>query len=141
MKKQGKKFFFWMLCNLTKEWYLCCHKHHWYKSQWCSQIFIPMKASFCWKDFNNQFNNLIIAVEFPSRQIKDSCYTEAATKSHIGILRFWSKSLKNTCERYHFWQYCSLLKRNSFTSISQRILLIDSVGKIIEQLFWRNLSN
>ena len=50
--------------------------------------FITVEESFE-REFNNVFNNLIIAIQLPKRQIKDSRYLEAATDSLIGILIFF----------------------------------------------------
>ena len=50
--------------------------------------FITVEESFEW-EFNNVFNNLIIAMQLPKRQIKDSRYLEAVTDSLIGILIFF----------------------------------------------------
>ena len=69
------------------------------------QIFNPVKEYFE-REFKTQFNNLIITIELPSRQIKDSRYLETSTDSQVGILSCFSKSLENTCERVHFWRCC-----------------------------------
>ena len=53
------------------------------------QIFIPMNKQSI--QFNNQFNNLIIAIKRTRRQIKDSRSSDAATESQIGILWFLLK--------------------------------------------------
>ena len=95
-----------MLCNLTKGWYLCCHKHHWHKYQCIS------KYLFLWKHLSieREFNNQSQISNYCSKAFKETNerkrYSEAASKNHIGILRFWAKSLKNTWERVRFWQFC-----------------------------------
>ena len=53
------------------------------------QIFIPVKATFFKREFNSQLSNLIIEVKCPIMQIKDSHYSEPATKSQIYILSFF----------------------------------------------------
>ena len=53
------------------------------------QIFIPMNKQSI--QFNNQFNNSIIAIKRTRRQIKDSRSSDAATESQIGILWFLLK--------------------------------------------------
>ena len=54
--------------------------------------FITVEESFE-REFNNVFNKLIIAIQLPKRQIKDSRYLEAATDSLIGILIFFCQNL------------------------------------------------
>ena len=107
-----------MLCNLTKGWYLCCHKHHWHKYQCISNYLFLWKHLSIEREFNNQVKYLIIAVKLSRRQIKESRYSKATNENHVGILRFLSKSLKNTCERVHFWQFsrqyvCSFTKKGT----------------------------
>ena len=46
---------------------------------------------------------ILNAKKLTKRQIRDSLYSKAATNSYIGVLNFSSKSLKNSCERVHFW--------------------------------------
>ena len=86
-----KKETYWMQCNLTKRLYLGCHKHRCHKSQSISKYLFLWKHLFFKRKFINQFKNLNIAIKLARRQIKDSCYSEAATKSHIGILRIFFK--------------------------------------------------
>ena len=104
------------------------------------QIFIPLKASFFWRGIQQsiqQFN-------YCSKTSKVVGTQEVDTENHIGFLRFLSKSLENTCKRVHFWQCCKLYassftKKKLFLRHFSRILPIDSVGRIIEQLFWRDI--
>ena len=86
-----KKKTFWMRCNLTKRLYLGCRKHRCHKSQSISKYSFLLKHLSFKRKFINQFKNLNIAIKLARRQIKDSCYSEAATKSHIGILRIFFK--------------------------------------------------
>ena len=57
-----------------------------------AKIFIPMKIFK--REFNNKFNNSIIAVKLRRRQIKDCRYLQADTESHIDSLRFFVKILE-----------------------------------------------
>ena len=49
--------------------------------------------NFFEREFNNQFNNVIITTKLPKRQIKGSQYSEAVTESHISIMSLLSKPL------------------------------------------------
>ena len=104
------------------------------------QIFIPMNKQSI--QFNNQFNNLIIAIKRTRRQIKDSRSSDAATESQIGILWFLLKIAEKCLWKISFWQCsklyaCSLTEKWIFFRHLLGFLPKDSVGKITQQLFWR----
>ena len=66
MKKGVKKKTFWMQRNLAKGWYLCRHKHR----DGISKYLLLWKHLSLKREFNNQFNNSIIPIKLPRRQIK-----------------------------------------------------------------------
>ena len=140
MKKWVKKKTFWMLRNLTKRWYLYCHKHYCHKSQCISKYLFPWKHL----SYEREFNNLITALKPPRRQIKDSWYLEAATESHLGILSFLSKSLSNTYE-FIFGNVAgyrpALLLKKELSGICQGIFLKNQLPKLWSSYFEGNLYN
>ena len=71
------------------------------------------KYLFPWRhlSFEREFNNLIITIKLPRRQIKD-IRVQPLTATQV----FWvslSKSLKKFSERVHFWQCCVLSKKGT----------------------------
>ena len=120
-----------MLRNLTKGWYLCCYKHRCHKSQCLSRCLLPGKNLSFKSEFNNEFNNLIIAIKLPERLIKDSCYSEAATESPISILSFFV----GISEKDHFWQ-CYRLQTCSF--INKGILYQAFLKSFAYRFLWQN---
>ena len=96
----------------------------------------PLKRLSFETEFNNQFNSLILAIKCLRAQIKDGRYSEGATESQISILSFFSKSLKNTCEKVRFWQCCRL-QACSFAKkgIRSQAFLKDFVNKCSWQNF------
>ena len=127
-----------MLCNLTNEWYLCRCKHGCYKSQFISKYLFPWKRLSFEEEFNSQFSNLIIAVNLQILSVFGSKHWE----SHRWD--FFQNHWKILVKDFIFGNVASyipaiLLKKKLFLRHFSRILLRDSVGKITEQLFWRNL--
>ena len=119
MKKWVKKKIFWILCNLTKGWYLCCHKDHCHKSQCiCKYLFRGKHLSFE-RELNNQFNNLIIEVIPARRRIKDSRYSKATPENHICFKKYLWKSSFLAILQAICLQFTKI--RNSFSGISQGI--------------------
>ena len=72
-----------------------------------------------------KFNNWILAMKLPRRQIKDSWYLEAATERRIAILSFFVKIYEKCLWKSSFLEMLHAigqqfyLKRNSFSGISQ----------------------
>ena len=140
MKKRVKKKIFWMLPNLTKRLYLCCEKHRYQKSPCISKCLIPWKHIYLERAFNNQFNNLIMAVKLPTIQ-RSLVFGSSDWEPDRYSEYFLSKFLKIIFEEFIFanvtgYRPAVLLKKEFFLRHFSKILPIDSVGKIIDKLFW-----
>ena len=92
MKKRVKKKTYWMQYYLTKGWYLRCHKHPSHKSQCISKYLFPWENLSFEREFNNQFNNLIIAIKLSRTRSKDSWCSQAAAVICIDILSFFCQN-------------------------------------------------
>ena len=137
MNKRVKQKSFWMLHNLTIGWHLCCHKHSCHKSQCISKYLLLWGHLSFEKKFNNQFKNLIFEVKLPRKLIKAPRYLEVAIERHIGILRFLLKIYEKYLWTSLFlfgnvgdYKTVDLLKRNSFSGISQGFCLQIQLAKL-----------
>ena len=136
MKKRVKYKTFWILHNSTKGWYLCCLKHCCHKFQCISKyLLLHLLFSKGIKQFNycNKASN-----ESNQR------YSVFGSNhwQHIAIPCFCQNLWKILVKEFIFdnaagYRSAVLLQRELFLWHFSRILSIGSVGKIIEQLFWR----
>ena len=103
------------------------HKHCCHKSQSIKKNLFSWKHLSFEREFNNQLNNLIIAIKLPKRQTKDSRYSEAATESKISEKNLWKSSLTVLLKKSSV-----LLKKEFSLRHFARTLPIDSVVKITD---------
>ena len=137
-----KKKTFWMLHNLNKGCYLCCYKHRCHKSQFFMQIFITVKESFFWKGIQQWIQQIDYCNKtfketnqrqsvFGSSHWELDRYSELFFLFRISEKYLWKRSFLTMLQAVDLQFY---LKKESLSRHFSRILPIDSVGKIKEQL-------